>query len=84
MESSYLPPTSLATLPPPGVGPIAFQEAPVTMPHGIQQISSTHEQPRDRLMIRLPWAPSLLPAAFGPALAKALDARWQTYHKQLW
>ena len=91
MESNYLPPSSIATLPQQGAGAIAFLEAPVVaaspslarLPREVQQTPNTESQPGDRVAIRLPWVPSLLPSAIGPALAKALDARWETYRKQL-
>ena len=91
MESNYLPPSSIATLPPQGTGAIAFLEAPVAaaspslsrLLRENQKTSNTESQPGDRVALRLPWVPSLLPSALGPALAKALDARWQTYRKQL-
>jgi CHAD domain-containing protein len=91
LESNYLPPSSIATLPPQGTGAIVLLEAPVAaappllsrLAGGGQQPSNAESQPSHRSTIPLPGVPSLLPSAFGPALAKALDDRWQTYRKQL-
>jgi CHAD domain-containing protein len=91
VEPNYLPPPSIATLPAQGAGAIALLEAPVAtaspplsrLPREVQRTSNPESQPAERVAIRLPWVPSLLPSAFGPALAKALDDRWQTYRKQL-
>jgi CHAD domain-containing protein len=89
LESNYLTPSSIGTRE--ASGAIAFLEAPVSaaspslsrLPREVLQTSNTESQPGDRVALRLPWVPSLVPSAYGPALAKALDDRWQTYRKQL-
>ncbi len=91
MESNYLPPSSIATLPPQGTGAIAFLEAPVAAtspslsrpPGSGLQPANAESHPSHRSTIPLPGVPSLSPSAFAPALAKALDDRWHTYRKQL-
>ena len=89
MESNYLTPSSIGTRQ--ASGAIAFLEAPESaaspslsrLPREVLQTSNTESQPGDRVALRLPWVPSLVPSAYGPALAKSLDDRWHTYRKQL-
>jgi CHAD domain-containing protein len=49
----------------------------------VPRASNPHTPLVARITIKQPRVPSHPPGAFGLALATALNARWQTYHKQL-
>ncbi len=65
-------------------GPTASSSAPVVpLPSPLQRNVEGAAQPTAPVTIRLPLGPPPFLAAVGPALAEALDNRWQAYRKQL-
>ena len=91
MEANPKTQSSLAGQPPPGsavpavLRPPAAASAPSILPlHRLPQCSGdANAQLGSLATTTLPFAANHLPAAVGPYLAEALEARWKSYRKQL-
>src|ERR1035438_7111602 len=91
VESNHGPSSTAAIPSPPGIGPMAFAGTLLTgasslrspLPLCVEKTADANDRPSKGVTSLLPWAPSLLPADFAPALARMLDGRWQTYRQEL-
>jgi CHAD domain-containing protein len=82
--SALVPPPFGSTVPASLHPPDAFPDSSILpLPRSPQRTSDTDAQPGRSGTTNLPFVPGRLPAAVGPALAEALDERWNSYRKEL-
>jgi CHAD domain-containing protein len=91
LETNSLMQSSAAAAPPPGIVAAASLQpagsvsstALFPFPCPAERNGDTTRQPAQPATIRVSFSARLEPVAVGPALARALDSRWQSYRKQL-
>jgi CHAD domain-containing protein len=88
MESTPLPQSNAATVPPPGAALAAILESPAPispfpLPCRPQRTGDATSRLTEAATIRLAFPARPAPVGVGPFLAAALDSRWQAYRGQL-